>query len=83
MSFSTLRALRDMAINCPNDISVLGYDGMDIGNFTTPRLTTMSRPVEVMGHRAVKLLLSDKHEKMKKHQIVKARLEQRDSCRRI
>jgi len=80
MAFSAMKAVKDMGLNCPKDVSILGYDGMEIGEYTSPRLTTMSRPVGEMGEKAVQLLLNNKNEKLATNQQVLAKIAERDSC---
>ncbi len=80
MAFSAINAIKSSGKKCPNDISVLGYDGIEMGDFISPRLTTMRRPVENMGVRAVNILLGSKKEKRIKLQKIKAKLIIRDSC---
>lgn len=81
MAFEAIRTAENMGFKCPADISILGYDGLEIGQFTSPGLTTMRRPVEEMGRRAVKLLLGKK-KKMIKHQMVRPQLVKRGSCKK-
>jgi DNA-binding LacI/PurR family transcriptional regulator len=84
MAIGAMRAIKEKGLSCPEDISVLGFDGMDIGKFAIPRLTTILRPVTEIGKCAVKILL-EKDKKYKKPKIkkIKAILEERESCRRI
>lgn len=42
----------------PQDIAVIGFDGIDEGRFLDRRLTTVEMPVEEIGRRAVELLLA-------------------------
>ena len=80
MAIGAIRALKEKGIRCPEDVSVLGYDGMEISNFAVPRLTTMVRPVFEMGKKAVEILLGD--ETRRKVQCIKmeAKLIERESC---
>lgn len=38
MAMGVIRALRDMDKRVPEDISVVGYDGISMGRYTVPRL---------------------------------------------
>lgn len=81
MAIGAMRAARDKGIRCPEEFSVLGCDGMDIGEFTSPSLTTMSRPVYEMGEMAVKILLK-KHDVPETPRVrVRAELIRRESCK--
>lgn len=44
-----LRELQGMGLNIPEDISVMGYDGIDVTQMLSPRLTTMKQDSEQMG----------------------------------
>jgi LacI family transcriptional regulator len=41
----------------PNDLSVIGFDNLDLCSFVTPKLTTVSQDVKKKADSAVKLLL--------------------------
>ena len=77
------RALKDMGKNVPADISVVGFDGIDIGRLTLPRLTTVEQPVDEIARRSVNLLL-DMMEKdaAPRHILVEAALRKRESTAR-
>ncbi|MFH1846822.1 MAG: LacI family DNA-binding transcriptional regulator [Candidatus Omnitrophota bacterium] len=83
MACGAMRAIRDEGLKCPEDVSVLGFDGIDIGRFTEPQLTTMVRPVALMGKKAVEILLSGDRKKQERVVKVKAELIERESCRRL
>lgn len=50
-------ALQTMGYCVPGDISIIGFDDMDIGTMVLPQLTTMHVAMKGMGTRALKLLL--------------------------
>jgi len=76
-----IRAIKEKGLRCPDDISVVGYDGIEITDFTDPRLTTMVRPVSEMGKMAVEFLIGKKH-RGKKSITLNAVFSKRDSCKR-
>jgi LacI family transcriptional regulator len=41
----------------PADLSVTGFDDIDISRATTPRLTTVGQPLQEMGRIAVTMLI--------------------------
>jgi LacI family transcriptional regulator len=41
----------------PEDISVIGFDGIEMGQFTVPKLTTIEQPGEAIAKRCVEILL--------------------------
>ena len=58
IAVGALRALKDAGLRVPEDVSVVGYDGIEIGEYTIPRLTTLKQPVEEMAQQTVKLLFN-------------------------
>lgn len=58
LAVGALRALKDFGLRVPEDVSVIGYDGIEIGEYTIPRLTTLKQPVEEMAKQTIKLLFS-------------------------
>ncbi len=59
MAIGAIRALTDAGKRVPEDVSVIGYDGLDIGDYTTPRLATIHQNVIEMAQRSVQLLLEN------------------------
>ena len=41
----------------PQDISVLGFDGIELGQYVVPRLATVSQPQQEIADQSVALLL--------------------------
>ena len=80
VAVGAIRALKDLGKSVPEDISVVGFDGIDLCRFTIPRLTTVEQPVEEIARRSVNLLL-DMMEKgaAPRHILVKAVFRNRDS----
>ena len=50
------KALYDHGIRVPEDVSVLGFDGIEQGRYCTPSLATMQQPSEEIARDTVKLL---------------------------
>ena len=57
MAIGAIRALNDAGLKVPDDVSVMGYDGLLLGDFMVPRLSTVSQSVDTIARRAVELLL--------------------------
>ena len=47
-----------MGLSVPDDVSVVGFDDIEISSFTIPSLTTIRQPVTEMGQTSVALLHS-------------------------
>lgn len=58
LAIGVCRALHEEGLRIPEDVSVAGFDGLAIGEFYTPQLTTISQPVEDMAEKTVQLLLN-------------------------
>jgi LacI family transcriptional regulator len=57
MAVGAIQAGRDLGLEVPRDLSVVGFDALDASRIVTPALTTMRQPLEEMGRLAVRLLL--------------------------
>lgn len=57
MAVGAMRAIREAGLRVPEDISVVGFDGLQLGDYITPRLTTILQVTETLAARGVKLLL--------------------------
>jgi DNA-binding LacI/PurR family transcriptional regulator len=51
-----INALLKKGINVPDDISVVGFDDLDIASFYHPALTTVRQPTFQLGREAAKML---------------------------
>lgn len=52
-----IRAIREMGLHVPDDISVMGYDGIVISQVMTPSITTIRQDTEKMGQAAARKLI--------------------------
>lgn len=70
-------------IRVPEEISVIGFDGLEESKYTTPGLTTMQQPISRKGERAVELLLDNIGDpKMERvEEVLEVKLVERDSVR--
>ena len=50
-------AINERGLKIPDDISVVGYDDIEMASIVTPKLTTVSQPFYDMGKNAAELLL--------------------------
>ena len=58
MAIGALRAIRAKGIAVPAEISLVGFDDIELAQSTDPPLTTVHQPVRGKGEAAVRLLLS-------------------------
>ena len=57
MSLGVLRALGELGIRCPQQVSVVGFDDADWATSFNPRLTCVGQPTYEIGRRATEMLL--------------------------
>lgn len=58
LAIGALRAIRDLKLNVPQDISLVGYDDIPLAKYLEPRLSSASKNGERMGREAFRLLLA-------------------------
>ncbi len=58
LAIGALRAVSDLGLSVPNDISLVGFDDISMSNFLVPRLTTVSKDAYNLGKQAFELLLA-------------------------
>jgi DNA-binding LacI/PurR family transcriptional regulator len=58
MAIGAMRALRDRGLDVPGDVSVVGFDDIDLAPHVDPPLTTVHQPIRRKGEEAVRLLLT-------------------------
>jgi LacI family transcriptional regulator len=59
MALGAMMAVRDAGLDCPRDVSILGFDGIPSGEFAWPGLTTVVKPGRDIGERAVECLFDE------------------------
>lgn len=57
MAIGALAAAEDMGWAVPADLSIVGFDDLEVGAYVRPALTTVRQPMEELGRKAVELLL--------------------------
>lgn len=55
-ALGSIRAIGEIGLRCPEDIAVVGFDGISIGEFSNPPLTTIKFELYEMGKTAVGML---------------------------
>lgn len=56
LAIGACRAIHEAGLGVPEDIAVAGFDGLDMGAYYIPTLTTIVQPVEEIAKEAVKIL---------------------------
>ncbi len=58
LAVGAIRAIRDRGLRVPEDISVMGFDGIELGKYLSPRLTTIRQDRERIANRSLEILLA-------------------------
>lgn len=58
IAIEMINHLPDKGLKCPDDISILGFDGLPIGAYTNPPLRSVAFPIQEVGELAAKTLVN-------------------------
>jgi LacI family transcriptional regulator len=81
-----MKALRDLDKECPEDISLAGFDDFPWSDYFRPRLTTIAQPVREYGEQSVRLLIDRMNggtDAPPRLVVLQGRLVVRGSCRTL
>lgn len=57
MALGALAAVRESGLSCPEDVSIISFDGQEFSQYSSPALTAVYQPGYQMGNTAARLLL--------------------------
>ena len=83
MTIGALRAVKDIGVRIPDDLSVIGFDDHPFSEILDPPLTVIDRPMEQQGALAMRMLLSrmgNNSSRMARRVVLDTRLIERASC---
>jgi LacI family transcriptional regulator len=84
IGFGAVRAIIEAGLSVPDDISIVGFDNVDLAAVIHPPLTTVHQPKYEMGRAAVEILLAaSAHQKrppLAEHRVLAVELIERQSC---
>lgn len=85
MALGLMRGIEAVGKNVPQDLSVVGYDDIDLDDYMAPRLTTIHQPVYDMGTWASQMIMNRLRdpEHAPQLKVVDVSLVKRDSVRKI
>lgn len=87
MALGLIHRMRGAGIDCPRDLSVIGFDDIAVARFFDPPLTTMRQPREDIGQMATRSLIDIIEGVMPEnepaHVVLTSELVVRESTRRI
>ena len=58
MALGALRALHERGLRVPDNMSLIGHDGIELASYVVPKLVSIRQPQEVMASRGVEILLA-------------------------
>lgn len=70
LAVGAYRALSEAGLSVPYDISVVGFDGLEIGDYLQPKLTTIVQPAARLGRETVNLLVEQIEDDMPPENLV-------------
>ncbi len=81
IALGVLTAIRDAGLHCPDDVSVMGFDDLDIAETTNPALSSVSQSGYQLGMTAARILLEriGGDSAKAKHVVIETSLKIRDS----
>ncbi len=80
IAIGAIRALCDSGLRVPEDVSVVGYDGVPVSEFLVPSLATVCQSCAELARRAVEILLSQIERKSEpRHEKIPFELRRRES----
>ncbi|SKA77552.1 transcriptional regulator, LacI family [Caloramator quimbayensis] len=84
MAVGAISAIKEKGLRVPEDISIIGYDDLDICKYVTPRLTTIKQNTDLIGKNAADILINEIDKKIcRTSMIIPVELVVRDSCKPI
>ncbi|PRR77806.1 Catabolite control protein A [Clostridium liquoris] len=84
MAIGAAKAVINSGYRIGDDISIMGFDGMEMGKYYNPSITTIYQPKTKMANMSVELLLSLMNKKGKnKHITLDTKLVEGESCKPI
>ncbi|GAB6098617.1 LacI family DNA-binding transcriptional regulator [Halanaerocella petrolearia] len=81
MAMGAIQALKESDIKVPDECAVMGFDGIDLGTYIEPQLSTIRQPVYQLGREIVEMLIKLIRDKeiRKSHKVLPVELLLRNS----
>lgn len=82
-AIGAMKGFYEQGVSVPNDISIVGFDDLEISKYLTPGLTTVRQEISQKGEKAVELLLDNIQDAdmTKREVIIPVSLSRRESVR--
>ena len=85
LAVGALKKALEMGRKIPDDLSIMGFDNLNISQYTSPSITTVGQDIELKGKLAVEIILNDINNLEKEPRCIVLPLEivERQSTRRM
>jgi len=84
LAIGATRAIIDAGYQVPKDVSVAGFDGIDLGRYYCPRITSLKQPVDQIAKESIQTLFEAIENKNKhEHKIFEGELLEGESTREV
>lgn len=84
MAVGAAKSVIDQGLQVGEDISIMGFDGMDISKYYNPGITTVKQPKKNMANNSIDLLLALLAKKEDhKHIVFETKIIERESCKEV
>ncbi|MBS3741773.1 MAG: GntR family transcriptional regulator [Candidatus Cloacimonetes bacterium] len=82
MAIGAMKIVQANGLAVPNDISIIGFDDIEVASRVYPALTTVAAPIKMIAQKSVEMLVSiiKGNNLDYQHKILPAKLIIRDSC---
>ncbi len=70
MAIGAMKAAHNKGLMVPNDISLLGFDGLEVSKYMNPSLTTIEQPTDSMGKNIGSVILKQLNDEEETQHIV-------------
>lgn len=82
MAIGAIDAIHAHGLHVPNDLSVIGYDDIEMVRYITPKLTTIRQDTDEIGEAAAELLIQQMtaKERHTERRVIPVTLIERESC---
>lgn len=81
LALGAMKAVFSMGLKIPDDISIVGFDGIDAGEFYNPSLDTIYQPASEMALSSIEFLFDMLQGSPSQHTVYDAVLTKRGSCK--
>lgn len=83
MAIGATRAILERGLRVPEDISVLGFDGIEFTEYFMPSISTIEQPVGLLGEKSVEILLDMINGGKNTHCILDTTFISRESLKKV